>query len=102
VYLNPPERAAVFSFDEKIQVQALDRTRPSLPIKPGQTGTMTHNYERHGTTDLFAVGMSSRIGPSALNRFGPSAEVDGPPPSVPMWRLLRVRASSSCAFVSMR
>jgi transposase len=55
LYVNPPERAAVFSFDEKTQVQALDRTQPSLPMKPGRAGTMTHDYRRHGTTDLFAA-----------------------------------------------
>ncbi len=53
--MNPPERAVVFSFDEKTQVQALDRTQPSLPMKPGRAGTMTHDYKRHGTTDLFAA-----------------------------------------------
>ena len=41
LYLNPPERAVVFSFDEKTQCQALDRTQPSLPMKPGRAGTMT-------------------------------------------------------------
>jgi transposase len=55
LYLNPPERAVVFSFDEKTQVQALDRTQPSLPMKAGRAGTMTHDYKRHGTTDLFAA-----------------------------------------------
>ena len=55
LYLDPPERAVVFSFDEKTQVQALDRTQPSLPIKPGRAGTMTHDYKRHGTVDLFAA-----------------------------------------------
>ncbi len=55
LYLNPPDRAAVFSFDEKTQCQALDRTQPSLPMKPGRAGTMTHDYKRHGTTDLFAA-----------------------------------------------
>jgi transposase len=55
LYLNPPERAVVFSFDEKTQVQALDRTQPSLPMKPGRGGTMTHDYKRNGTTDLFAA-----------------------------------------------
>jgi transposase len=55
LYLNPPERAIVFSFDEKTQVQALDRTQRSLPMKPGRGGTMTHDYKRHGTTDLFAA-----------------------------------------------
>lgn len=55
LYLDPPQRAVVFSFDEKTQVQALDRTQPSLPIRPGRAGTMTHDYKRHGTTDLFAA-----------------------------------------------
>ena len=55
LYMNPPERAAVFSFDEKTQCQALDRTQPSLPMKPGRAGTMTHDYKRNGTIDLFAA-----------------------------------------------
>jgi transposase len=55
LYLNPPERAAVFSFDENTQVQALDRTQPSLPLKRGRAGTLTHDYKRHGTTDLLAA-----------------------------------------------
>jgi transposase len=55
LYLDPPERAIVFSFDEKTQVQALDRTQPSLPMTPGRGGTMTHDYKRNGTTDLFAA-----------------------------------------------
>ena len=55
LYMDPPERAAVFSFDEKTQVQALDRTQPSLPLKPGRAGTMTHDYKQNGTTDLFAA-----------------------------------------------
>lgn len=55
LYLDPPERAVVFSFDEKTQIQALDRTQPSLPLKPGRAATMTHDYKRHGTTDLFAA-----------------------------------------------
>ena len=55
LYMNPPARAVVFSFDEKTQCQALDRTQPSLPMKPGRAGTMTHDYKRHGTIDLFAA-----------------------------------------------
>lgn len=55
LYLNPPDKAMVFCFDEKSQVQALDRTQPSLPMKPGRAGTMTHDYKRHGTTTLFAA-----------------------------------------------
>ncbi len=55
LYFDPPQRAAVFSLHEKTQVQALDRTQPSLPMKPGRGGTLTHDYKRHGTTDLFAA-----------------------------------------------
>jgi len=55
LYMNPPKRAVVFSFDEKTQCQAMDRTQPSLPMVPGRAGTMTHDYKRNGTTDLFAA-----------------------------------------------
>lgn len=55
LYLNPPLNAVVFSFDEKSQMQALDRTQPGLPLKKGRAGTMTHDYKRHGTTTLFAA-----------------------------------------------
>lgn len=55
LYVDPPEKAIVFSVDEKSQIQALDRTQPGLPMKPGKAGTMTHDYKRHGTTTLFAA-----------------------------------------------
>ena len=55
LYLSPPEHAIVLSCDEKSQIQALDRTQPSLPMKPGRCGTMTHDYKRNGTTSLFAA-----------------------------------------------
>jgi transposase len=56
LYLNPPERALVLSLDEKSQIQALDRTKPGLPMKKGCAAhTMTHDYKRHGTTTLFAA-----------------------------------------------
>jgi len=55
LYLNPPEHAVVLSLDEKSQIQALDRTQPGLPLKPGRLQTMTHDYKRHGTTTLFAA-----------------------------------------------
>jgi transposase len=55
LYLNPPENAVVLCVDEKSQVQALDRTQPSLPMKKGRAGTMTHDYKRNGTTTLFAA-----------------------------------------------
>jgi transposase len=55
LYLNPPEHALVLCADEKTQIQALDRTQPSLPLKKGRCGTMTHDYQRNGTTTLFAA-----------------------------------------------
>ena len=55
LYLNPPEKAIVLCMDEKSQIQALDRTQPALPMKPGRAGTMTHDYKRNGTTTLFAA-----------------------------------------------
>jgi transposase len=55
LYLDPPDKALVFSVDEKSQIQALDRTQPGLPMKKGKAGTMTHDYKRHGTTTLFAA-----------------------------------------------
>jgi transposase len=55
LYVAPPAQAVVLSIDEKSQIQALDRTQPGLPLKPGRCGTMTHDYIRHGTTTLFAA-----------------------------------------------
>ncbi len=55
LYLSPPENAVVFCVDEKTSIQALDRTQPGLPMKPGRCGTMTHDYKRHGTSTLFAA-----------------------------------------------
>lgn len=55
LYLNPPEHALVLSCDEKSQIQALNRTQPGLPLKKGRAGTMTHDYQRNGTTTLFAA-----------------------------------------------
>jgi len=55
LYVDPPAHAVVLSVDEKSQIQALDRTQPGLPMKPGRAGTMTHDYKRHGTTTLFAA-----------------------------------------------
>lgn len=55
LYLNPPEKAVVVCVDEKSQIQALDRTQPLLPMRPGQAERRTHDYKRHGTTSLFAA-----------------------------------------------
>ena len=55
LYMAPPDRAMVLCVDEKTQVQALDRTQPLLPMRPGQVERRTHDYERHGTTSLYAA-----------------------------------------------
>src|ERR1700686_248393 len=55
LYLDPPERALVLCVDEKSQIQALDRTQPLLPLRPGQIERRSHDYKRHGTTSLFAA-----------------------------------------------
>jgi transposase len=55
LYLDPPDRALVLCVDEKSQIQALDRTQPLLPLRPGQAERRTHDYKRHGTTSLFAA-----------------------------------------------
>jgi transposase len=55
LYLDPPERALVLCLDEKAQIQALNRTQPTLPMWPGLPARMTHDYTRHGTTSLFAA-----------------------------------------------
>ena len=55
LYLDPPDRALVLCVDEKSQIQALDRTQPLLPMRPGQAERRTHDYKRHGTTSLFAA-----------------------------------------------
>src|SRR5438309_2746090 len=55
LYMNPPEHAVVLCVDEKAQIQALDRTQPLLPMRPGQVERRTHDYKRHGTTSLFAA-----------------------------------------------
>ena len=55
LYVNPPDHAVVLCVDEKAQIQALDRTQPLLPMRPGQVERRTHDYKRHGTTSLFAA-----------------------------------------------
>ena len=55
LYMDPPAHAVIVSIDEKSQIQALDRTQPGLPLKPGKCETMTHDYKRNGTTTLFAA-----------------------------------------------
>ena len=55
LYLAPPDRALVLCVDEKSQIQALDRSQPLLPMRPGQAERRSHDYKRHGTTSLFAA-----------------------------------------------
>jgi transposase len=55
LYLNPPDKSIVFCVDEKSQIQALERTQPLLPLRPGMPARQTHDYQRHGTTTLFAA-----------------------------------------------
>lgn len=55
LYMTPPDRAIVLCVDEKSQIQALDRSQPMLPMRPGQVARRTHDYKRHGTTSLFAA-----------------------------------------------
>ena len=55
LYMNPPDHALVLCVDEKTQIQALDRTQPLLPMRPGQLERRTHDYKRHGTISLFAA-----------------------------------------------
>jgi transposase len=61
LYMNPPDRAMVFCVDEKSQIQALERTAPLLPLRPGQAERRAHDYKRHGTTSLFAA-LDTRTG----------------------------------------
>ena len=55
LYLNPPDKTLVLCVDEKTQIQALDRSQPLLPMRPGQAERRTHDYVRNGTTSLFAA-----------------------------------------------
>jgi hypothetical protein len=55
LYLDPPARALLLSVDESSQIQALDRTAPLLPMRPGRAERRTHDYVRHGTTSLFVA-----------------------------------------------
>src|SRR5438046_10209724 len=55
LYMDPPDNAVVLSVDEKTQMQALDRTQPMLPLRPGQIARRTHDYTRNGTASLYAA-----------------------------------------------
>ena len=77
LYLNPPEKAVVLCVDEKSQIQALDRTAPILPMRPGVPEKQTHDYVRHGTTTLFAA---LEVATGKVDRRLPTP---APPPGVP-------------------
>ena len=78
LYLNPPKRAVAFSFDEKTQVRALDRTQPSLPIKRCRAQTMTHDYKRHGTIDLCVQPGQPPMAGTAANGYAPGCPIPTP------------------------
>jgi hypothetical protein len=72
--MDPPMHTVVLSIDEKSQIQALDRTQPGLPLKPGKCGTMTHDYKRNGGTTLFAAPNECRMQHRVRRcRSGPAA-----------------------------
>src|SRR3984893_8640547 len=76
LYMNPPDHALVLCVDEKSQIQALDRTQPLLPLRPGQLERRTHDYKRHGTTSLFAaLELKTRRVIAQLQRRHRSAEL---------------------------
>jgi len=84
LYLNPPDRAVVLCVDEKTQVQALDRSQPILPLRPGQAERRTHDYKRHGTTSLFAA-LTSRSERSSAS----ACHATVPQTSAASWTWLR-------------
>ncbi len=86
LYVDPPAHAVVLSVDEKSQIQALDRTQPGLPIKPGRAGTMTHDYKRHGigTKSSFASSTPSTQKSPAPRRSTLSSTTM-PPISIPRY-----------------
>src|SRR5712691_6082692 len=78
LYLNPPEKAVVLCVDEKSQIQALDRTAPILPLRPGLPEKATHDYRRHGTTTLFAAleVATGRVTDACYDRHGKAEFLD--------------------------
>jgi transposase len=67
LYLDPPDKALVICVDEKIQIQALDRTQPPLAMRPGEAKRRSHDYERHGTTTLFAEFIAAATAKKSVN-----------------------------------
>jgi len=85
LYLNPPDRALVLCVDEKSQIQALDRPQPLLPMRPGQAERRTHDYQRHGTTWLFAA-LNVKREPSLANSTAGIAAPSSVNSSTPLMR----------------
>jgi hypothetical protein len=81
LYMSPPDNALVLCVDEKPQIQALDRTAPLLPMRPGQVERRTHDYKRHGTTSLFAAldVATGRVIGRLHRRHGSTSSNDGLP-----------------------
>jgi hypothetical protein len=77
LYLNPPDKALVLAVDEKSQIHALNRTQPGRPMKKGRCRTLTHDYERNGTTTLFAA-LNMLDAPSSANAC-PTTAIASPP-----------------------
>jgi len=92
LYLNPPDRALVLCVDEKSQIQALDRTQPLLPMRPGQAERRSHDYKRHGITSLFAAlhQTTRAVSPERHRRLAPP----------PCWRsgLVGINSPAACAM----
>ncbi len=82
LYLAPPENAIVLSIDEKSQIQALDRTQKMLPMQPGFPERRTHDYDRHGTTTLFAA-LEIATGKIATGQGHRRGQASAPSPGVP-------------------
>ena len=92
LYMAPPDRALVLGVDEKPQIQAVERTAPVLPMRPGQLERVTHDSRRHGATDLFAA-LDVKTG----TVIGPARAAIAPQSSAPSW----TRSKSSCPPTSM-
>jgi hypothetical protein len=97
LYMNPPDHALVLCVDEKSQIQALDRTQPLLPMRPGQIERRTHDYKRHGTTSLFAA-LDVKTG-KVLGQLHPQLVRQTPALPRPLHTHLRLLAQSGGALV---
>src|SRR6516165_4768733 len=90
LYVAPPERAIVLCVDEKSQIQALDRSQPMFPMRPGQAARRSHDYKRHGTTSLFAALdiATGRVMASAMGAIAPQSSVSFSMRSKPLFQTI--------------